>query len=83
MIHVVIAKVQESATNGQRRREHEMMKAEIERINLTHGLDFPGMINIISTKPWTPYGIYFSNQDMDRVLEPHSDLVIIEVNIHG
>lgn len=51
VINVVIAKVLVTVTNGQRRRENELKKVEVERINLTHGFDFTGMVNIITAEP--------------------------------
>lgn len=55
---------------------------EIERINLTHRFDFADIVNIITTEPLTPYGIYFSDQDVMSMLEPHNHSVIIKANIH-
>lgn len=58
-------------------------KEEIKWINQTHGFDSTKMINITISKPYTPYVIYFFDQDNAGVLEPHNDSVITEANIQG
>lgn len=57
------------------------MNKEIEQINLKHGFDFAGMINIITIEEQTPYAIFFYDHDMTGVLEPHNDSTLIEANI--
>lgn len=68
MINVVSAKIQALVTNGQQKQENQIKKEKIERIKLNHGFDFVDIINIITVEPRILYGIYFSNQDMEGVL---------------
>lgn len=83
MINVVIAKIQASVTNGQRRQENKLNKEEIERINQTHGFDFTDMINIITDEEKIQYRIRFSDRNMDGVFEPYNYSILIESNIQG
>lgn len=80
-IATIFAKV-DNVSNTQRKLYANHALDKIHELHKQYGLDFRNNIGI-ETREKANQGICFSIQDMEGVLYPHSDALVISATIHG